>query len=145
MHHHILVIHSDRRCFGCPNSTQKRAPDMSHLACAKKLCPDLVTSEQRRLYRGSPDPFNLGHNLGQIDFWHSDHRRHNWIDPRASNSLIMPTRLHKSRKKRGHASAGHGRIGKRRSILVVVEMLAGNITIASISTSIIPVTLVRWE
>ncbi|KAL7562569.1 hypothetical protein ACA910_014193 [Epithemia clementina (nom. ined.)] len=26
----------------------------------------------------------------------------------------MPTRLHKNRKKRGHVSAGHGRIGKHR-------------------------------
>uniref|UniRef100_A0A7S0C4E4 Large ribosomal subunit protein uL15/eL18 domain-containing protein n=1 Tax=Proboscia inermis TaxID=420281 RepID=A0A7S0C4E4_9STRA len=26
----------------------------------------------------------------------------------------MPTRLHKSRKKRGHVSAGHGRVGKHR-------------------------------
>mmetsp|Transcript_8330 Transcript_8330/g.10011 ORF Transcript_8330/g.10011 Transcript_8330/m.10011 type:complete len:150 (-) Transcript_8330:90-539(-) len=27
----------------------------------------------------------------------------------------MPTRLHKNRKKRGHVSAGHGRVGKHRS------------------------------
>ena len=27
----------------------------------------------------------------------------------------MPSRLHKNRKKRGHVSAGHGRIGKHRS------------------------------
>merc|ERR1712194_384482 len=27
---------------------------------------------------------------------------------------IMPTRLHKSRKKRGHVSHGHGRVGKHR-------------------------------
>ena len=27
----------------------------------------------------------------------------------------MPTRFHKNRKKRGHVSAGHGRIGKHRS------------------------------
>ena len=27
--------------------------------------------------------------------------------------LAMPTRLHKNRKKRGHVSAGHGRIGKQ--------------------------------
>ncbi|KAJ1432303.1 ribosomal protein L27a [Ochromonadaceae sp. CCMP2298] len=27
----------------------------------------------------------------------------------------MPTRLHSNRKKRGHVSAGHGRIGKHRS------------------------------
>lgn len=27
----------------------------------------------------------------------------------------MPTRAHKNRKKRGHVSAGHGRIGKHRS------------------------------
>eukprot|EP00520_Triparma_pacifica_P019527 CAMPEP_0118638514 /NCGR_PEP_ID=MMETSP0785-20121206/3730_1 /TAXON_ID=91992 /ORGANISM="Bolidomonas pacifica, Strain CCMP 1866" /LENGTH=147 /DNA_ID=CAMNT_0006529779 /DNA_START=29 /DNA_END=472 /DNA_ORIENTATION=+ len=27
----------------------------------------------------------------------------------------MPTRTHKNRKKRGHVSAGHGRIGKHRS------------------------------
>ena len=26
----------------------------------------------------------------------------------------MPTRLHKNRKKRGHVSAGHGRVGKHR-------------------------------
>jgi large subunit ribosomal protein L27Ae len=26
----------------------------------------------------------------------------------------MPTRLHKARKKRGHVSAGHGRVGKHR-------------------------------
>jgi large subunit ribosomal protein L27Ae len=29
-------------------------------------------------------------------------------------SFIMPTRAHKSRKKRGHVSCGHGRIGKHR-------------------------------
>merc|ERR1711939_507535 len=28
--------------------------------------------------------------------------------------IIMPTRTHKNRKKRGHVSAGHGRIGKHR-------------------------------
>lgn len=27
----------------------------------------------------------------------------------------MPTRFHKNRKKRGHVSAGHGRVGKHRS------------------------------
>eukprot|EP00948_MAST-09A_sp_MAST-9A-sp1_P000402 g402.t1 len=27
----------------------------------------------------------------------------------------MPTKLHKNRKKRGHVSAGHGRVGKHRS------------------------------
>merc|ERR1711939_1132513 len=28
--------------------------------------------------------------------------------------IIMPTRTHKNRKKRGHVSAGHGRVGKHR-------------------------------
>lgn len=28
--------------------------------------------------------------------------------------FVQPTRLHKNRKKRGHVSAGHGRIGKHR-------------------------------
>merc|ERR1711990_1255958 len=27
---------------------------------------------------------------------------------------LMPTRIHKNRKKRGHVSAGHGRVGKHR-------------------------------
>eukprot|EP00166_Cyanidium_caldarium_P002589 ctg_253.g147 len=36
--------------------------------------------------------------------------------PAALHSLSrsMPTRLHKNRKKRGHVSAGHGRVGKHR-------------------------------
>lgn len=33
---------------------------------------------------------------------------------RHGSLFIMPTRLHKNRKKRGHVSAGHGRIGKHR-------------------------------
>ena len=31
------------------------------------------------------------------------------------SSLFQPSRLHKNRKKRGHVSAGHGRVGKHRS------------------------------
>merc|ERR1711998_166147 len=36
------------------------------------------------------------------------------MGPLAPTRVIMPTRLHKNRKKRGHVSAGHGRIGKHR-------------------------------
>lgn len=34
--------------------------------------------------------------------------------PPTHSSSTMPTRLHKNRKKRGHVSAGHGRVGKHR-------------------------------
>ena len=33
---------------------------------------------------------------------------------RAGGGEKMPSHLHKNRKKRGHVSAGHGRIGKHR-------------------------------
>ena len=35
--------------------------------------------------------------------------------PHLVNTFRMPTRLHHNRKKRGHVSAGHGRVGKHRS------------------------------
>lgn len=44
-------------------------------------------------------------------------RRNNYgSNSKSINQLAtMPTRMHKNRKKRGHVSAGHGRVGKHRS------------------------------
>ena len=76
----------------------------------------------------------------------------------------MPTRLSKTRKHRGHVSAGHGRVGKHRKHpggrglaggmhhhryvssywLYGIMRMISTWRVVSISTSTILVTLVKW-